>query len=264
MADNDDPDEVKLPTVGFGNNPPGLNDLLGNTGNNNVTNTNNFGVDAFTGAAPSVNGTGTGTTTGTGGTAGTSNNVVLPGDQGGALTDLEGVGAMSSQADMLNQLYGLSVGARQAGVAKQEEAALAALGQMEQRSNRAMGQQQLQNERDIAKRRMMAVRSGMSPTNLAAQEMQNLMASQVGATQLAQQYDEQNFDLMTQFAGQQDMAAAYGMSDLATALGTDRSMDVQQQIGTGANEANQNLMQWLLDSGIMTKETLGQYFNPGT
>ena len=66
---------------------------------------------------------------------------------------------------------------------------------------RAIGLSQRQMERDIAKRRQQALKSGMSTAQLAAQEQQNLLAAQTGATQIAQQYADQRYSAINQFAG---------------------------------------------------------------
>lgn len=66
---------------------------------------------------------------------------------------------------------------------------------------RTLGMTQRQMERDIAKRRQQALKSGMSTAQLAAQEQQNLLAAQTGATQIAQQYADQRYNTINQFAG---------------------------------------------------------------
>lgn len=68
---------------------------------------------------------------------------------------------------------------------------------------RSIGLSQRQMERDIAKRRQQALKSGMSTAQLAAQEQQNILAMQTGATQIAQQYADQRYSTINQFAGNQ-------------------------------------------------------------
>lgn len=68
---------------------------------------------------------------------------------------------------------------------------------------RSVGLSQRQMERDIAKRRQQALKSGMSTAQLAAQEQQNILAAQTGATQIAQQYADQRYNTINQFAGAQ-------------------------------------------------------------
>jgi hypothetical protein len=64
-----------------------------------------------------------------------------------------------------------------------------------------LGRTQLQNERDIAQRRMQAQRSGMTSSQLAAFEMQNIMAGQLGAQQVAQQSMLEMAGVEAQYAG---------------------------------------------------------------
>lgn len=68
---------------------------------------------------------------------------------------------------------------------------------------RSIGLSQRQMERDIAKRRQQALKSGMSTAQLAAQEQQNILAMQTGAAQIAQQYADQRYSTINQFAGTQ-------------------------------------------------------------
>lgn len=79
-----------------------------------------------------------------------------------------------------------------------------------------LGREQLSREQDIKSRRTQALRSGMTSSQLAAQEMQNLLAGQVGAQQIAQQYDQQRFDYMTETAGAEDQARVDMFATLET------------------------------------------------
>jgi hypothetical protein len=69
---------------------------------------------------------------------------------------------------------------------------------------RAVGLSQRQMERDIAKRRQQALKSGMSTAQLAAQEQQNILAMQTGASAIAQDYAKQRYDTINSFAGVQE------------------------------------------------------------
>jgi len=81
------------------------------------------------------------------------------------------------------------------------QTAMEELSRAENDMYRTLGMSQRQMERDIAKRRQQALKSGMSTAQLAAQEQQNLLAAQTGATQIAQQYADQRYGTINQFAG---------------------------------------------------------------
>lgn len=201
-------------------------------------------IDAITGAAPSISQPQP---------VFKDDTVFQDRDQTDTTTDLP-----SSNWEFLQGLSEQSIAARQAGITAQEQASMEALGALETGMNRRMGMEQLQNERDIAKRRMMSVRSGMSSTNLAAQEMQNLMAGQVGATKIAEDTQEDRMALMTQFAGQREMAESYGLSDLAGMMLQDRSLDVQGKVGSDAARQEQLTYQWMIDQGIFNETQIAE------
>lgn len=81
------------------------------------------------------------------------------------------------------------------------QTAMEELSRAENDMYRTLGMSQRQMERDIAKRRQQALKSGMSTAQLAAQEQQNLLAAQTGAAQIAQQYADQRYGTINQFAG---------------------------------------------------------------
>lgn len=85
----------------------------------------------------------------------------------------------------------------------QYQTAMGELAREEGMMLRSIGLSQRQMERDIAKRRQQALKSGMSTAQLAAQEQQNILAMQTGATQIAQQYADQRYSTINQFAGNQ-------------------------------------------------------------
>lgn len=93
----------------------------------------------------------------------------------------------------------------------QYSAAMNELDYAENQMLRSIGLSQRQTERDIAKRRQQALKSGMSTAQLAAQEQQNILAAQTGATQLAQQYADQRYSTINQFAGVREQNAATAM-----------------------------------------------------
>lgn len=85
----------------------------------------------------------------------------------------------------------------------QYQTAMDELAMAENQMYRSIGLSQRQMERDIAKRRQQALKSGMSTAQLAAQEQQNILAAQTGAAQIAQQYADQRYSTINQFAGTQ-------------------------------------------------------------
>ena len=114
-------------------------------------------------------------------------------------------------------------------VNQQYAAELQELARAENDMYRAIGLSQRQMERDIAKRRQQALKSGMSTAQLAAQEQQNILAAQMGATQIAQQYNDQRYGVINQFAG-------------ATAQNYNDVLAQQQQYAQSINQFNTNLM----------------------
>lgn len=84
---------------------------------------------------------------------------------------------------------------------QQYQIAMDELAMEENQLYRSIGLSQRQMERDIAKRRQQALKSGMSTAQLAAQEQQNILAMQTGAAQIAQQYADQRYSTINEFAG---------------------------------------------------------------
>lgn len=64
-----------------------------------------------------------------------------------------------------------------------------------------LGRMQLQTERDIADRRMRALRTGQTSSGLAAMEMQNIMAGQIGAQQIMADSRNQRMLMEQELAG---------------------------------------------------------------
>jgi hypothetical protein len=93
-------------------------------------------------------------------------------------------------------------------IEKQRQAGRDSLNQSTGAMYDALGRMQLQTERDIAKRRTQAQRSGMTSSQLAAYEMQNIMTGQLGAQQIAQQYRQEQSMMESQFAGAEDQTRA--------------------------------------------------------
>ena len=101
----------------------------------------------------------------------------------------------------LNTDYQTYLDALNAVSEQQYQTAMNELSIAENEMYRAIGLSQRQMERDIAKRRQQALKSGMSTAQLAAQEQQNILAAQTGAAQIAQQYADQRYSTINQFAG---------------------------------------------------------------
>jgi hypothetical protein len=93
------------------------------------------------------------------------------------------------------------------GIQQQRSAQMQQLGTLESGMFDQMGRAQLASERDIANRRMQALRSGMPSSQLAALELQNVQTAQLGAQQMAQQYDDIRMQLGTELAGAESMMA---------------------------------------------------------
>ena len=101
----------------------------------------------------------------------------------------------------LNADYAALLSSMNQATDEKYSAAMSELQRAENDMYRTLGMTQRQMERDIAKRRQQALKSGMSTAQLAAQEQQNLLAAQTGATQIAQQYADQRYNTINQFAG---------------------------------------------------------------
>lgn len=110
-------------------------------------------------------------------------------------------------------------------------AAMDSLQRSENDMYRALGLSQRQMERDIAKRRQQALKSGMSTAQLAAQEQQNLLAAQTGATQIAQQYADQRYNTINQFAGIKDQNY---VNALQSQIGWNQQAQIQNQNANNA------------------------------
>lgn len=110
----------------------------------------------------------------------------------------------SGMADM-NTMVQQALRNYSAGIQQQRTAQMQQLGSIESGMFDQMGRMQLQSERDIANRRMQALRSGMPSSQLAALELQNVQTAQLGAQQMAQQYDELRMQLGTELAGAEQM-----------------------------------------------------------
>lgn len=110
-------------------------------------------------------------------------------------------------------------------------AAMESLQRSENDMYRALGMSQRQMERDIAKRRQQALKSGMSTAQLAAQEQQNLLAAQTGATQIAQQYADQRYNTINQFAGAKDQNY---INALQSQIGWNQQAQIQNQNANNA------------------------------
>lgn len=96
-----------------------------------------------------------------------------------------------------------------AGIAQQRQAGMNTINQAEQSMYDMLGRMQLQNERDIADQRIKALRSGQTSSQLAAMELQNLQAGQIGATSIMQDARNQRMMMEQEYAGQENMNRYY-------------------------------------------------------
>jgi hypothetical protein len=85
------------------------------------------------------------------------------------------------------------------------------IGTAEQGMYEMLGKMQLQNERAIADRRMKALRSGTTSSGLAALEMQNIQAGQIGATQVMQDARNQRLMMDQELAGRKENNRYYAL-----------------------------------------------------
>lgn len=125
--------------------------------------------------------------------------------------------------------YQALLDAQNAIVNQQYAAEMGELARAENDMYRSIGLSQRQMERDIAKRRQQALKSGMSTAQLAAQEQQNILTAQLGATQIAQDYANRRYGVINQFAG----TTAQNYADI---------LAQQQQYAQGIQEFNNNLI----------------------
>lgn len=90
-----------------------------------------------------------------------------------------------------------------------------------------MGRQQINIERDIASRRMQALRSGMPSSQLAAMELQNIQTAQLGAQQVSQEYDQLRMQMQMELAGAEQMMAGQMMGDILRTGSEAEAIDAQ-------------------------------------
>lgn len=137
-------------------------------------------------------------------------------------------------------------------------AAMESLQRSENDMYRALGMSQRQMERDIAKRRQQALKSGMSTAQLAAQEQQNLLAAQTGATQIAQQYADQRYNTINQFAGAKDQNY---INALQAQIGWNQQAQIQNQNANNAwaqTMASYYAQAYAADQSVKQSELLQQ------
>jgi hypothetical protein len=138
-----------------------------------------------------------------------------------------GLGELTEQG--LTTDYQKLLDAQNAAVNQQYAAEMQELDRAESDMYRSIGMSQRMMERDIAKRRQQALKSGMSTAQLAAQEQQNILAAQTGAAQIAQQFADQRYGVISQFAGA-------GAQNYANMLAQ------QQQYAQSLNQYNNDLI----------------------
>lgn len=138
-----------------------------------------------------------------------------------------GLGDLTEQGLTID--YQKLLDAQNAVVNQQYAAEMQELDRAESDMYRSIGMSQRMMERDIAKRRQQALKSGMSTAQLAAQEQQNILAAQTGAAQIAQQFADQRYGVISQFAGA-------GAQNYASMLAQ------QQQYAQSLDQYNNNLI----------------------
>ena len=137
-----------------------------------------------------------------------------------------------------NSLVQKALGFGNAGIQAQREAMHESLGGIESSLFDQMGRMQLQTEQDIANRRMQALRSGMPSSQLAAMELQNVQTAQLGAQEMAREYDQLRLEMDTALAGAEDMMAhdkfntlAQGITDMNAIEAQRYAHDLNSQLG---------------------------------
>ena len=139
------------------------------------------------------------------------------------------------------QLVQQALGFANRGIGDQREAMQESLGGIESSLFDQMGRMQLQTERDIGQRRMQALRSGMPSSQLAAMELQNVQTAQLGAQQMAREYDQLRMEMDTQLAGAEDMAA-YDMFQTLAQGRTDQSAIEAQRFASDLGAQMESLL----------------------
>lgn len=174
---------------------------------------------------------------------------------------------ISKNHEMVQQMLSAS----NAAIGQQRQAGMGALSSVERDMYSILGQQQLQTERDISQRRMMALRSGQTSAQLAAQELQNIQTIALGAQQTAQQYDMQRQELMREFAGAESMNEAAILEMLnqnrvqtaaieAERLANDMGAFIENLVGTEAYEqlsAEDRMTISLVQQGVLDADSEG-------
>ena len=147
-----------------------------------------------------------------------------------------------------NSLVQQALGFGNAGIQAQREAMHESLGGIESSLFDQMGRMQLQTERDIANRRMQALRSGMPSSQLAAMELQNVQTAQLGAQQMAREYDQLRLEMDTALAGAEDMMAhdkfntlAQGITDMNAIEAQRYAHDLNSQLGDVFGDSWENM-----------------------
>lgn len=120
-----------------------------------------------------------------------------------------------------------ALGFGDAAVAEKRAASMQNLGRIEGTMYDVLGRQQLQSEKDIAQRRMQAIRSGQTSAQIAIQEMQGIQARQIAAQAIAQQYDQQRLELGTEFAGAENTNRQFMLETLNQNVNNKAAVDAQ-------------------------------------
>lgn len=128
-----------------------------------------------------------------------------------------------------------------AGIAAQRQAGMNTINESQQQMYDMLGRMQLQQERQIADQRIAALRSGQTSSQLAAMEMQNLQAGQIGATSILQDARNQRLALEQEFAGKKDMNRYYMLEMLNQNIKDSSAIDAQKFAASGAMQAAEAL-----------------------
>lgn len=112
----------------------------------------------------------------------------------------------------------------------QKEGALAATQSAELDLYRYIGLQQQQMEQKIRQRRLQALRSGATSAQLAAQELQTLLAAQQGAQAVAEDYLKQRAAIESQYAGYEYANEIRALEDYAQRMMHAENLQTQYDV----------------------------------
>jgi hypothetical protein len=162
---------------------------------------------------------------------------------------------LTYDSDIIKEYLGYA----NAGIGKQRKAAMAASQESQNVMYDTVGKMQLQSERDIMNRRIQAQRSGMTSSQLAAQEMQGIMASQIGMQTINQQYRQEQAEIEAQFAGAEEQTMAGAFELLNANRGNVAAIDAQKYTASGIMQIKEEFPEANSEeTRILVKDYLGQ------